>query len=140
MWIKKKLLLYGKMIVFCHFKSHVYWKIINILLDKKNGILRYRGRFFLFWRNCKNVGLTAKNVLPSIGRSHFLTKIFANDLSIMKTFYAHENFFFLHIFFYGPVFLWTTLMYMSFLYYMSTLYISQSHAHLEFTKINIYIL
>ena len=45
------------------------------------------GEFFLFWQNRKNVGLTAKNVLLSIGQSHFLTKIFANFLCTWKLFF-----------------------------------------------------
>ena len=56
------------------------------------------GDFFLFWRNLKNVGLRAKNVLLSIVRSHFLTKMVFLQSSIIKIFYAHGNSFFHYIF------------------------------------------
>ena len=58
----------------------------------------YSDNFFLFWWNLKNVGLRAKNVLLSIVRSHFLTKMVFLQSSIIKIFYAHENSFFHHIF------------------------------------------
>ena len=42
-------------------------------------------------QNLKNVGLGAKNVLLSIGWSHFLTKMVFLQSSIIKNFFAQEN-------------------------------------------------
>ena len=53
---------------------------------------------FLFWRNLKNLGLRAKNVLLSIVRSNFLTNMVFLQWSIITMFYAHETSFFHHIF------------------------------------------
>ena len=44
------------------------------------------------------MGLRAKNVLLSIGWSHFFTKMVFLQSSIIKNFFARENYFFHHIF------------------------------------------
>ena len=54
--------------------------------------------FFFNSTNLKNVCLRAKNVLLSIFRSHFLTKMVFLQSRIIEIFSAHENSFFHHIF------------------------------------------
>ena len=62
-------------------------------------ILRYRKRFFLFWRNLKNVGLRAKNVCWLLSEVIFWPKLsFCNRASLrffmhMKTHFSTISFY-----------------------------------------------
>ena len=95
------------------------------------------------------MGLRARNVLLSIVRSHFLTKMVFLQSSIIKIFYAHENSFFLDIFLSQlankQLFLRTTLIYMSmyyvlqiyvYIYYMYNVYIYKCYVPMIFISMD----